>query len=114
MDKKLSNEFNNEAIAKKTSGFSLAELEKLMNEAALTAAVKGKSAIDNEDVEDAFFKIIMNGHKKERSQDEKYTKLVAYHEAGHTLATKLLTNDGVPTVTIVQSTSARRRHFQRP
>ncbi|MGI6731968.1 MAG: ATP-dependent metallopeptidase FtsH/Yme1/Tma family protein [Anaerovoracaceae bacterium] len=105
MDKKLSNEVNIEAIAKKTSGFSGAELENLMNEAALTAAVKGKSAIDNEDVEDAFFKIIMNGHKKERSQDEKYTKLVAYHEAGHTLATKLLTNDGVPTVTIVQSTS---------
>ena len=47
----------------------------------------------------------MNGHKKERVKDDEYARLVAYHEAGHTLATKLLTNDGVPTVTIIQSTS---------
>ena len=47
----------------------------------------------------------MNGHKKERIADDSYARLVAYHEAGHTLATKLLTNDGVPTVTIIQSTS---------
>lgn len=105
MGKRLGQEISIDAISKKTSGFSGAELENLMNEAALTAAVKNKDAISNDDVEDAFFKIIMNGHKKERSQDHSYTRLVAYHEAGHTLATKLLTNDGVPTVTIVQSTS---------
>ena len=47
----------------------------------------------------------MNGHKKDRAENDGYAKLVAYHESGHTLATKLLTNDGVPTVTIIQSTS---------
>lgn len=103
--KKLSEEVHIDALAKKTSGFSGAELENLLNESALIAATKDKDWITNEDIEDAFFKIIMNGHKKERVKDDGYASLVAYHEAGHTLATKLLTNDGVPTVTIIQSTS---------
>ncbi len=103
--KMLAEEVKIDALAKKTNGFSGAELENLLNEAALIAATKDKDWITNEDIEDAFFKIIMNGHKKERIADDSYARLVAYHEAGHTLATKLLTNDGVPTVTIIQSTS---------
>ena len=103
--KKLADEVKIDALAKKTNGFSGAELENLLNEAALVAATKDKDWITNEDIEDAFFKIIMNGHKKERVKNDDYAKLVAYHESGHTLATKLLTNDGVPTVTIIQSTS---------
>ena len=103
--KKLSEEVKIEALAKKTNGFSGAELENLLNEAALIAATQDKEFITNEDIENAFFKLLLNGHKKERSDDDNYVRLVAYHEAGHTLATKLLTNDGVPTVTIVQSTS---------
>jgi len=103
--KKLGEEVRIDALAKKTNGFSGAELENLLNEAALIAATKDKEWISNEDIEDAFFKIIMNGHKKERIENDEYARLVAYHESGHTLATKLLTNDGVPTVTIVQSTS---------
>ena len=103
--KKLAEEVQIDALAKKTNGFSGAELENLLNESALIAATKDKDWITNEDIEDAFFKIIMNGHKKEREKNDGYAKLVAYHEAGHTLATKLLTNDGVPTVTIIQSTS---------
>lgn len=103
--KKLSEEVKIDALAKKTNGFSGAELENLLNEAALIAATNDKDFITNEDIENSFFKIIMNGHKKERSTDDEYARLVAYHEAGHTLATKLLTNDGVPTVTIIQSTS---------
>lgn len=103
--KKLAEEVHIDALAKKTNGFSGAELENLLNEAALIAAAKDKEWITNLDIEDAFFKIIMNGHKKERVRDDTYARLVAYHESGHTLATKLLTNDGVPTVTIVQSTS---------
>ena len=103
--KQLSEEVDIDALAKKTNGFSGAELENLLNESALIAAAKDKDSITNVDIEDAFFKIIMNGHKKERVQDDKYAKLVAYHESGHTLTTKLLTNDGVSTVTIVQSTS---------
>ncbi|HVI39495.1 MAG TPA: AAA family ATPase [Anaerovoracaceae bacterium] len=103
--KTLSDEVKIEALAKKTNGFSGAELENLLNEAALIAATKDKEWITNEDIEDAFFKIIMNGHKKERVKDDEYARLIAYHESGHTLSTKLLTNDGVPTVTIIQSTS---------
>lgn len=103
--KKLSDEVQIEALAKKTNGFSGAELENLLNEAALIAATKDKEWITNADIDDAFFKIIMNGHKKERVKDDAYARLVAYHEAGHTLVTKLLTNDGVTTVTIIQSTS---------
>lgn len=101
----LAEEVKIDALAKKTNGFSGAELENLLNEAALIAATKDKDLITNEDIDDAFFKIIMNGHKKERVENDEYAKLVAYHESGHTLATKLLTNDGVPTVTIIQSTS---------
>lgn len=103
--KALAEEVKIDALAKKTNGFSGAELENLLNEAALIAATKDKELITNEDIDDAFFKIIMNGHKKERIENDSYAKLVAYHESGHTLATKLLTNDGVPTVTIIQSTS---------
>jgi cell division protease FtsH len=103
--KKLSEEVDIEAIAKKTSGFSGAELENLLNESALIAATKNEEWITNLDIEDAFFKIVMNGHKKDRSANDEFVKLVAYHESGHTLATKLLTRDGVPTVTIIQSTS---------
>lgn len=103
--KKLADEVKIDTLAKKTNGFSGAELENLLNEAALIAAANDKEWITNEDIEDAFFKIIMNGHKKERIENDEYARLVAYHESGHTLATKLLTNDGVPTVTIIQSTS---------
>jgi len=103
--KRLAEEVKIDALAKKTNGFSGAELENLLNEAALIAATNDKEWITNEDIEDAFFKIIMNGHKKERIENDEYARLVAYHESGHTLATKMLTNDGVPTVTIIQSTS---------
>jgi len=103
--KKLADEIQIDALAKKTNGFSGAELENLLNEAALIAAAKDKEWITNGDLEDAFFKIIMNGHKKERVENDEYARLVAYHESGHTLATKLLTKDGVTTVTITQSTS---------
>ncbi len=104
-EKKLSDEVKIDALANKTNGFSGAELENLLNEAGLIAATMEKEFITNQDIEDAFFKLIMNGHKKARVKNDDYAKLVAYHEAGHTLATKLLTKDGVTTVTIIQSTS---------
>ena len=105
-NKKLDETVSLEEIAKKTIGFSGAGLENLMNEAALIAADKNKQFIDKDDIEDAFFKIIMEGNKKKRKDNEDFDAyLTAYHEAGHTLATKLLTNDGVTTVTIIQSTS---------
>jgi cell division protease FtsH len=103
--KRLAGEVEIDALAKKTNGFSGAELENLLNESALIAATKDQEWVTNANLEDAFFKLIMNGHKKKRDENDAYTRLVAYHESGHTLAAKLLTRDSVPTVTIVQSTS---------
>ena len=92
-------------IAHKTVGFSGAELEALLNEAALLTADRDKELITSEEIDDAFFKIVMQGNKKARSEVTKIQYITAYHEAGHALATKLLTNDEVPSVTIVQSSS---------
>ena len=92
-------------IADKTVGFSGAELESLLNEAALVAVDKNENAITYEDIDDAFFKIVMQGNKKSRQEIDETTRVVAWHEAGHTLVTKLLTNDKVPSVTIIGSTS---------
>ncbi len=104
-DKVFSNEVDIRTLVKKTNGFSGAELENLLNESALIAAGKNRSCITWDDIEDAYYKILMNGYKKERSEGDKNTKLIAYHEAGHTLATKLITSDSVSAVTIMQSTS---------
>lgn len=99
--KKLSSEVDLESTARKTQGFSGAELEALMNEAALTAVGRESDMIEPCDLDEAFFKIVMKGNKK-RSEPN---PAVAWHESGHTLATKLLTNDSVPSVTIVGSAS---------
>lgn len=104
-NKKLDDSVSLDVIANKTSGFSGAELEALLNEAAMSAVGKGRSLINNDDIEDAFFKIVMQGNKKPRKEITEMHKLVAWHEAGHTLATKLLTNDSVPSVTIIGSSS---------
>ena len=104
-NKKLHSEVDLEVLANKTVGFSGAELETLLNEAALVAVGKDKKEIDYEDIDDAFFKLVMQGNKKKREKITEVNKVVAWHEAGHTLATKLLTDDGVPSVTIVGSSS---------
>ena len=104
-NKKLAEDIDLEKIAIKCSGFSGAELETLLNEAALIAVGKSHSFINNEDIEDAFFKIVMQGNKKPRKEIDEMNKIVAWHEAGHTLVTKLLTEDSVPSVTIIGSSS---------
>lgn len=104
-DKKLGEDIDLKAIANKTVGFSGAELEALLNEAALVAVGKDRNCITNLDIEDAFFKIVMQGNKKKRDKITETNKVVAWHEAGHTLATKLLTDDIVSSVTIIGSAS---------
>ena len=104
-NKVLSKEVDLNELVKKTNGFSGADLENLLNESALIAASKDRECITKEDIEDAFYKILMNGYKKERTEGDKHIALIAYHEAGHTLASKLITNDSVSAVTIMQSTS---------
>ena len=106
-DRKFAEDVDFDDLAASTTGFSGADIEALMNEAALITATNGNEIIDNAAIEDAFFKMVMKGNKKDnqakRNKDE--LKLVAWHESGHTLVTKLLTNDEVNKVTILSSTS---------
>ena len=104
-NKILSKDIDLGVLAVKTVGFSGADLEALLNESALLAASNNKVEISNSDIEDAFYKIILKGNKRGVSGNSKVKEITAWHEAGHTLATKLLTNDSVPTVTIISSTS---------
>lgn len=87
---KLAKDFDIEAIAKHTPGFSGADIANICNEAALTAARKGKKAIDNVDFTDAVDRVVGGIERKKTimSPDEK--KLTAYHEAGHAVAGWLL------------------------
>lgn len=106
-NKKLSNDVDLESIAHMTIGFSGAGLETLLNEAAILAVNHGKEEIDMNDIDDAFYKTVMKGNKKKKDEkrDREEIELVAYHEAGHALAAKLLTDNSVPKVTIIPSTS---------
>jgi cell division protease FtsH len=102
--KKLAMSIDLEKIAKKTVGFSGADLASLLNTAAINAVKSKRKIVKDEDIEEAFFKVVMNGNKKKNDETETL-RLVAWHEAGHTLAMKLLTDDSVSSVTVTGSTS---------
>lgn len=106
-NKKVNDSVNLEDWAKMTIGFSGAALEMLMNEATIQAVNHGSSVISTEDIDEAYYKTVMKGSKKKRGKDydNKEIKLIAYHEAGHALAAKMLTDNDVPRVTIIPSTS---------
>ncbi len=89
-------------IAKGTPGFSGADLENLVNEAALFAARENKQAVTMEDFEKAKDKVLMGAERKSMIISEEEKKITAYHEAGHTLLAKLLPGtDPVHKVTII-------------
>ena len=91
-----------DAIARSTVGFTGADLENLLNEAALLAARQGKSKIGLKDIDNAFLKVIMGNEKKNRVITEHERKITAYHEAGHALTSRVLpTQDPVQQVSIV-------------
>lgn len=91
-----------DSIAKSTAGFTGADLENLLNEAALLAARRNKRLISMEDIEDSFLKVIMGTEKKSRVMTEREKRLTAYHEAGHAIATRCLpTQDPVHTISII-------------
>jgi len=73
-------------IAKSTAGFTGADLENLLNEAALLAARNNRKAITMAEIEEATIKVVVGAEKKSRVMSEKEKKLTAYHEAGHALA----------------------------
>ena len=72
-------------IAKTTAGFTGADLENLLNEAALLAARKNKKAITMEEIEEATIKVVVGTEKKSRVMSDREKKLTAYHEAGHAI-----------------------------
>ena len=101
-NKPLNDDVDLSEIAKTTPGFSGAELENLLNEAALIAARKNKKRIEMEDVKESTFKVIMGPEKKSRVMTEKDKRLTAYHEAGHALAVKYVsTTDKVDRISII-------------
>ena len=89
-------------IAKGTPGFSGADLENLMNEAAILAVRRKDRFIVQEDIDEAILKVQMGPEKKSRKMSEKARKLTAYHEAGHAVAGRFLENvDPVHYITII-------------
>lgn len=89
-------------IAKNTAGFSGADLENMINEAALLAARKNKKTVTMNDVEEAMVKVMMGPEKKSKVISEKERKLTAYHEAGHAVVSRFLpTHDTVHQISIV-------------
>ncbi|MBQ8740946.1 MAG: ATP-dependent zinc metalloprotease FtsH, partial [Clostridia bacterium] len=89
-------------IAKSTSGFTGADLENLLNEAALLAVRHGKKAITQEEIEEATIKVVMGTEKKSHKVREKDKMVTSYHEAGHAIVSYYLpTQDPVHQISII-------------
>lgn len=100
--KKLADDVNFEVIAKRTPGFTPADLENLMNESALLAARRSENAISMEDIDEASIKVQAGPAKKSRVVSEKERKLTAVHESGHAIVSRLLPEeDSVHMITII-------------
>lgn len=101
-NKPLAPDVNLKDIAKGTIGFTGADLENLLNEAALLAARRNLKAITRAEIQDAMVKVIMGTEKKSHKMSKKEVKLTAYHEAGHALATYYLdSQDDVHEISII-------------
>ena len=100
--KKLADDVDLRIIAKNTAGFSGADLENVLNEAALLAARRNLKVIGEREIEDAMVKVTMGPEKTTRVRSEKEKRLVAYHEAGHAVVSRFLpTQDAVHEISIV-------------
>jgi len=113
--KRLADDVDLKIIAKNTSGFSGADLENVLNEAALLAARRDMTEIGMKEIEDAMVKVTMGPEKKTRVRNEHEKKLVAYHEAGHAVVSKFLpTQDPVHEISIVPRGMAGGYTMYRP
>ena len=100
-NKKLDKTINLSDVANKTTGFSGAELENVLNEAGLLALRKNQNVIMPNDIEEAISKVMVGLKKMKNNLSAKEKKIVAYHEAGHAIATKLLAKKVVEKITIL-------------
>ena len=113
--KKLSEDVDLKVIAKNTSGFAGADLENVLNEAALLAARRNYKEIGMKEIEDAMVKVTMGPEKKTRVRSEKENRLVAYHEAGHAVVSRYLpTQDPVHQISIIPRGMAGGYTMYRP
>lgn len=103
-NKPLADDVDLKDIAKTTPGFTGADLENLLNEAALLAARKNQKVITMAEIKEANYKVMMGPEKKSRVISDKEKRLTAYHEAGHAIAVRLVsTTMKVDRVTIIPS-----------
>ena len=101
-NKPLGDDVNLEQIAQTTAGFTGADLENLLNEAAINAAMDKRAFVRQEDIKKAFIKVGIGAEKKSRIISEKEKKITAYHEAGHAILFHVLPDVGpVYTVSII-------------
>ena len=113
--KRLADDVDLKVIAKNTSGFAGADLENVLNEAALLAARRNLNEIGMREIEDAMIKVTMGPEKKTKVRSEKENKLVAYHEAGHAVVSHYLeTQDPVHEISIVPRGMAGGYTMYRP
>lgn len=101
-NKPLMDDVDLKQIAQTTAGFTGADLENLMNEAAIAAAKAGRSCISAEDIKKSFIKVGIGAEKRSRVISDKEKKITAYHEAGHAILFHVLPDEGpVYTVSII-------------
>ena len=113
--KRISPDVDLKVIAKNTAGFAGADLENVLNEAALLAARRNKPEIEMVEIEDAMVKVTMGPEKKSRVRSEKENKLVAFHEAGHAVVSRYLpTQDTIHQISIVPRGMAGGYTMYRP
>lgn len=89
-DKKLADDVNLKTIAGDTAGFTGAELENILNEAAILATINKEESITSKDINDALKKVTVGVEKHSRIMSDKDKKLTAYHEAGHAVVSRFL------------------------
>jgi len=100
--KKLEDDVDVDVLARRTPGFTGADLANMINEAALLAARRGKKKISMEELEDAIERVIAGPEKKSRIMSEEEKRLVAYHEAGHAVVGSMLPNtDPIHKISII-------------
>ena len=113
--KRLANDVDLKVIARNTSGFSGADLENVLNEAALLTARRNLPEIGMKEIEDAMVKVTMGPEKRTRVRSDKEKKLVAYHEAGHAVVSRFLpTQDAVHQISIIPRGMAGGYTMYRP
>ena len=114
-NKPLATNVNFKTVARMTSGFSGADLENLLNEAAILAARANRKAITNKDLYEGINKVLMGPQKKSRLVTETDKRITAYHESGHAILARLLPNcDPVHEVSIIPRGQAAGYTMTRP